>query len=71
MLHVAYIIATSGMVTFHFISGKMVHMTVLGDSLFYITAFFIGGKETGIFYKDYGHNCSRGRGKGSRLKFRL
>lgn len=50
MLHVAYIIATSGMVTFHFISGKMVHMTVLGDSLFYITAFFIGGKETGIFY---------------------
>lgn len=51
MLHVAYIIATSGMVTFHFISGKMVHMTVLGDSLFYITAFFIGGKETGILYK--------------------
>lgn len=50
MLHVAYIIATSGMVTFHFISGKMVHMTVRGDSLFYITAFFIGGKETCIFY---------------------
>lgn len=50
MLHVAYIIATSGMVAFHFISGKMVHMTVLGDSLFYITAFFIGGKETGNFY---------------------
>lgn len=49
MLHVAYIIATSGMVTFHFISGKMVHMTVLGDSLFYITAFFIGGKGNWYF----------------------
>lgn len=71
MLYVVYFIVMSGMVIFYFILGKMVYMIVWGDSLFYIMVFFIGGKEIGIFYKDYGYNCFCGRGKGLCLKFRL
>lgn len=51
MLYVVYIIVMSGMVIFYFILGKMVYMFVLGDSLFYIMVFFIGGKEICIFYR--------------------
>lgn len=39
------------MVTLPVISGKMAQSTVLGDILICITVLFIGGKETGIFYK--------------------
>lgn len=71
MLYVVYIIVMSGMVIFYFILGKMVYMIVLGDSLFYIMVFFIGGKEIGILYKIMDIIVFEGEERGLCLKFRL